>query len=372
MLLYDYQEDRPMSQTTPVVGKGVSNEALMAAESYVFEFINSGYKEDFLILDSCLLRITNEGTSQEDEQLNLEYAYFSINTESLLNLSFDEYEFNCETISFYESQLVSGGKSGRLSAHPLAGELETIDWDDGISQTSETLINSYKDNIDKSQFEGRLFDIIIDSSLYDTIFSFADADAFDDVRDFFEAANKTLAELKSKTLDLDSANEWWSDLYKLDNKNISMFSKVLELRLRLLEEQIESVESEIQTGKKFLLEGDEIFLQYNGETVQFISNNQGPCLVFELRHSPSTSPYSFSSPHKIIKTFEEQGSSKIPLKGIFADEKSDYVYLIFDIKKEDAKKLVDSTASKIGLWLNENHRAEVIDKNNYFCFFQFN
>ena len=356
-------------QRLPLVGKGVPKEAIEAAKSYVFGYINSGYQEDFLVLDSHLLSITNAGAGEEHTLLNLEYAYFSISTENVLNLNFYEYEFKSEQISFYESELISGGKSGRLSCHPSAGELEPFSWGD---TASEPLIKYYRDNIDNSHFENRLLDIIEDdSSLYDAIFSFADQHIFDDIRDFFQAATKTLFELKSHTLNQDADSEWWSDIYELDATNTSMFARVLELRLGRLDKQIKLVESATLVEKKFLLEGSDILLQYNGEKTRFISQPQGPCLVFELVNSPEINPYSIWSSYKIVNILKEQGSTTIPLKGIFADQESENVYLITDITKVDAEKLVDATASKIGLWFNIGDEVKVLNRYNHYSFDRF-
>jgi hypothetical protein len=357
------------NQKLPIVGNGVPTEAVEAAESFVSGYINSGYDEDFLVLDSCLLSVTNAGADEEDTLLDLEYAYFSIGTEDVRNLNFYGYGFASERIRFYESELTSGGSSGGLSTHPLAGELTPIDCG---SAMHKELIDHYRDSVDKSEFEDRLFEIITeDGQLDEAIFSFSEVCAFDDVRTFFEAATKTLSELKSGSFNLNADEQWWSDIYELDASNIAMFERILEWRLGRLKKRIKSVASEILADQKFLLKGNKVLLEYDGEKIKFVSQTAGPCLVIELINGPLKNKLAIGSALHIVESLKESGSSTIPLDGIFASEEGDSVYLITNLTKVEAERLVDATASKTGVWLKGDNEAEVLNKKNYYSFDRF-
>lgn len=351
----------------PVVGDGVPIVAVEAAEEYVRGHINSGYEEDFFILDS---RLTHISVSEEDDHgqmVDLEYGYYSINTEDLKNQNFANHHFQSERIRFYLSDLIEGAETGALSPHIMASELTPMDFG---SVEHQHLIAKYEKTVDHSNFEDCLFELITDH-LSEDVFSFSEVEDFDDVRPFFEAVSKTLDDLESGSFDVEAEDEWWSGLYELDRSELKMFERVIGWRVGNLRERIKSVEAEILNDQKFNLHNEGLEITFDGQKAKVYGDIDTPCVIVELINGRVTNKLRLGSAAHIADELNKNGSNVIPLEGTFAGKRASHAKLVTSASRFDAEKLVEATSKKIGVWLPDKMDAEMIIKKNYYAFDRF-
>lgn len=351
----------------PVVENGVPKAAVEAAELFVHGYINSGYEDDFLILDSGLTHISLSEEDENGQMLDLEYAYYSISTEDVKACKFSDFNLQSERIRFYQSKLIDGSKTGALSAYTLAGELTPMDF--GVVKHEE-LVTRYKQSVDFSAFEDELFELIT-YHLSEDVYSFAEVYDFDDVRTFLPAVSKTIDELNNGSFDVTSDDEWWSNVFALSPSELSMFERILKWRVNNLKDGIKAVELEIASDQNYELHNDKVKIAYDGKKLEVLGTVSTPCVIIKLVNGQMKNKLGLGSAAHIADELKKNGSNIVPMDGMFAGGDADRVKLISGVARADAEKLVDATAAKIGVWIADSDNAELIIKKDYFRFDRF-
>jgi hypothetical protein len=212
----------------PIVGASVEPEHVAAAQSIVEGYLDHYYKNDFIILDSWLLRI--DFSEEAGERLiMIEYSCYKLNERDILGHNFDAYYFDAWRVEIEESTLLSD-KHG-FSVYT------TIDGEPFMSYESiatPDLEREFEAFVDKSDFERKAFEEITERNYFEErVFSFDDVSKADDIRDFRGAVSRTLEQFSNGTFDPASDNEWWSEYFDVSPRNMRMFRRFLEYRLNL-------------------------------------------------------------------------------------------------------------------------------------------
>jgi len=345
--------------------KRLPNATVKAAKSFVSDWINGGYEDDFLVLNSRMLNL--ERHKVNEDWVVVVYEHISVMVEGLKAHKFDDYLYGSGSITFDENELVAAnGVYISNDRECLLGAIEeVIEWD----PHDQSAFRRYLNDLAPGQLEQELFEQLIDSEFFlDNPFDISGCwEEYSDIRIFYEDAFETLKLLETREIDLKQENRWWSHLSEVlsNDATYSMFERVLRFRLKKLQELINKVPSQKSQDGVFDLQGSGLAITLNS-TEKTVSNNvKGPFLIAHLR-SRGGNPMRSGSFGRLMKEAKDNGSEIRSLTGIFAGTKTEDVSMVSNVNLEFVNRLLEATYDDIALWVSEDGSPHIIKMKDYF------
>ena len=342
--------------------KRLPNATVKAAKSFVSDWINGGYEDDFLVLNSRMLNL--ERHKENEDWVVVVYEYIFVYVEDLKAHKFNNYAYRSGSVTFDENELVAA--NGVYISNNRECPLGAIE--DVIDDYVQDHERRYLNDLAPSQLEQELFEQLIDSEFFlDNRFDISGCwEEYSDIRTFYEDAFETLKLLETRELDLKQENRWWSHLSEVlsNEATCSIFERVLRFRLKKLQELINEITSQKPQDDVFDLQGSGLALTLNS-TVKTVSTKvKGPFLIAHLRSRGGNQMRSGSF-GRLIKEAKDNGADIRSLTGIFAGTKTKDVSMVTNVDLEFINRLLKFTY--MALWVSEDGSPHIINKKDYFA-----
>lgn len=348
-----------------IIDESISVDAISAARNFISHHINSGHETSFIVIDSKLISLQHAGEDTFGEMLEIEYAYFSVRVDDLKEGVFNDYVFYAESMLTYVAELCDS--NGFYSPNDEAGSFGGIQFSD---PKHTDLINAYRSETDTSDFCDRIFAAIQhNDQIYDEVFSFSEIGEFEDIRAFCSAIETTLKQIESDGFDPQANDQWWSDAYNLTNENTAMFRRILTEKFLRLQKLIIEIESKKRSEIEISVTSKDVTCHFDGTTLDVRSSLSEPSLIVHAEDARE-SIMGVGSATGLINKAKNAGSEVRSLKGVFGGRQNDHLCLIVNIDAQTAQKIVDATKQKLGVWIQPDSSADILDLRNYFDFDQ--
>lgn len=338
-------------------------DVFVAGYSFTLKSIDLGYENSFIVLDSELISI--EHHEQDPEWIIIRYEYLYVNMDGLKNHYFDKYCFSGSRVTFDKHEFIQAG--GIFIDSGWKGDLCAIEIDDYVR--GEELVVDFLKRKSSDEIEEKLFGILIDRYFFDeNSFDVTGCwDGYDDIRVFLEDACATLKSIDDNTFNIEQADEWWSHLRERLCRpgTLSMFQRLLRVRLQRLKEAILEVDNEQARHRTFDIMGDQFSVAINPPD-STVSNERGaPFLITELVCGRGGSMRADSLQRQLSR-LEESGCSILQVVGVFAGSGHRKVSLVDRIDFQSSETLVQMTSCKIGIWVSAQGDTKIINRVDYF------